>query len=113
MTNITCLTYTDKNYPATILCGSCIKPLLYPVFCQICGYYTCRSCLMDDCCCDTPISSTNVPINGYGELCEILNTLRVYCPINKSNGCQWIGNRSEIMGHVIECENIYLKYEML
>jgi len=60
-------------------------------------------------CCGTKIliNNTNIFLNGKGIICNSLETLRIYCPINKMNGCEWIGLRMEIDKHVQKCQQSY------
>lgn len=99
-----------KTYPH-IFCKFCNEILISPIYCNICGDFVCYECLIkNNCeCCDTKITATNDNINGRGAISKVLNTLQIYCPINKNNGCEWIGQRIDVEKHLIECQKSYVE----
>ncbi len=100
-----------KKYPH-IFCKTCDNILIEPVYCHVCGIFSCNNCLItnDYFCCDneTPVKTDrNNGINGVGILYKVLSTLSVSCPINKVHGCEWIGTRSELEKHLLDCQKNY------
>lgn len=104
MTSFTKLNYTTENNSTVIACRRCAQPLLYPVLCTRCEYYTCKSCLIDKSCCSGVITMSDVAINGQGQLSQALSELQVYCPVNGENGCDWTGPRSILIDHCESCQ---------
>lgn len=109
MTNITNLTYRDIGLyrKTSIKCQICWQPLLYPVLCTKCEFYTCKACLKNDSCCGIKSATDDIPINGRGQIQYKLDRLVVYCPTNSENGCHWFGSRGELINHCMDCEKEY------
>jgi hypothetical protein len=103
---------TIKEKHPHIICKQCDKPLIRPIFCENCCDFVCQSCLTNALCCEFSkvifLSDTNnESINGKGSIAKLLEQLEIYCPINRTNGCEWIGMRKEYFDHCNECDKKY------
>lgn len=109
MSTIRELFYIDSDHHISTKCRVCDRPLIYPVFCTRCEFYTCKWCLTSNSCCNTEIVFTEVPINGRGLLSQVLSEMQISCPVNYANGCKWIGVRAELTNHYETCIKSYHK----
>lgn len=99
------LKYISTEISPAVICRRCNKPLLYPILCTKCEFYTCKWCLNASSCCDTTTTCDVLEMNGRGQLQVCLDALQVYCPLNNSNGCRWNGSRAELIRHYDQCIN--------
>ncbi len=63
-------------------------------------------------CCESSeiiyLTNTNDSINEKTSIVQVLGQLKIYCPINKINSCQWIGIRADMKNHIIDCRKNYV-----
>jgi hypothetical protein len=99
-----------------IVCKYCIKPLVNPYLCENCCDFMCEVCpstnITNRCCDIDKEKKTNNNdninlLNGKGSIAKVLEELEIYCAVNKINGCQWIGKRSDYILHYNECIQEY------
>ncbi len=100
---------TIKEKYTNIICKQCDKPLIKPVFCENCCYFSCELCLTNAVCCENGkvIYLNNDSINGKGPIAKTLEELEIYCPVNRLCGCEWIGIRRDYFDHYNECHKKY------
>ncbi len=88
-----------------LLCKFCNDPLVKPCICTICDGLMCRICLstgVSNICCNKKITDSNL-IDIHHNINDLLDNIQVYCHINKSNGCQWVGKRCDYENHYYDC----------
>lgn len=82
--------YVDKieNIRKTelIICKKCDFPLVYPVFCQLCFSFYCKSCEHDCTVYCSNIIKSELTLNGKGTFDILLSKLLVKCPVSE---CEW------------------------
>lgn len=101
----------ERKYPH-IICKFCNQPLTSPIICTECYDFMCYKCPTLDkinrCCENANMNTGDLGlINGKGLISKILEELRVYCVVNKNNGCKWIGTRKEYLEHQNKCNKKY------
>ncbi len=92
-----------KKKDSKIICKLCDKPLVDPVFCSHCSEIFCIACLTNNRCDPAFIHSLDVK----NPIIQSLQELEIFCPINKHNGCGWIGMRKDYLDHCNDCEKKY------
>ena len=94
----------------TLFCPLC-KQLLKGPMRTACGHTCCGDCLQqliatssDAGCpeCDAPLCGTRFPLQPDRFAERIVGALQCFCPM-RSEGCPWIGTRSQVESHLKDC----------
>ncbi len=104
--------FIKEKYPH-IICKFCDRPLVNPIFCEICCDFICQTCpstnISKQCCTNEKDKNLNddMLFNGKGSIAKILEDLEISCTVNKVNGCKWIGKRFDYVQHYNNCNKNY------